>query len=246
MNRSVLSRTLKFVLAVVLFTSTAFSNNSVETGDQLPIFKIIPTKESKELGIYIGFKILPDDSVWFYECQQNNCRPIFDRAFPKGQFEALLKKVTEKAANRKKAKPWREFLIGAGVTHIGAALLAGIAGTIASLGTYTPVKDGVVGGLAYLFSPAATAAVAMLGVGGGEGAMAAAFFAAGGAAIILIAVLGGLGYAYYKSKNKSDSQDSVNFEADHTLEMNVTKAEIMAMLLTMSQGVNATPLLIMP
>jgi len=245
MTQTVFSQTFKVILASIFFASTAFSADVKANSNQAQTFKIIPKRESKDLGIYIAFQILPDNSILFSECRKNQCRPLFDQAIPAEKFEALLKKINQQALSKEKFKPWREFFVGAGVTHISVALLTGITATITSTiasSLKDGIKDGLGFGFLYLFSPAGTALVAAMGVGAGEGAAAAAVAAAAGAAAIAVAVLGGLGYVYYKSR----SRNKTPVEPDNTLEMNVTMAELTMMVQTMALGVNTTPSSLMP
>ncbi len=241
----VFSQAFKIILASIFFASTAFSADVKANSNQVQTFKIIPKKENKDLEAYIEFQILPDNSILFSACQQKQCHPLFDQAIPKEKFDALLEIINQTALSKEKPKPIRDFLVGAGVTHISGSLITGIMVTLAT--TYSALGEGFAIGMAYLLSPAATAFVAAVSVANGgmipaAGAMGAVAVAAIGAAVVAVAVLGGLGYVYYKRRNYNKTQA----ESGNTLEMNATMAELKMMVQTLALGLSTTPSSLMP
>jgi hypothetical protein len=197
------------ILSFILVTTQAFAQSQPTANANIPVFKIHPRPDNMGFNDkrYIGFMVLPNNTVWFFACEsgQQQCDKIVDKPIEMEKFMKLKEGLGLSTKTVKVSTKKSDFIKGAVVTHLGGSLLVGL--TMFGLGIGAPAGFGVAlegasFGLIYLMSPLGTA----LALASGSFLVApigAGVLAVGGVLTITVAALGGLGYMAYRTHQNS-------------------------------------------
>lgn len=226
----------RIFMAAVFFCSTAFANTGESLYSSGKTFKIVPTKEKESSNSYIVFNVTEAKTVIFLACQNGVCKKILEQPISETQINEFAQKAVEESKKVQKKWHFYDVVKGAGVTHVGASLLVGLATFAGEFGTWSAVAYGSGSALFYGLSPLLSGlpfVFALAGVLGiGEGAAAIGAGALVGFLTLFIAVLGGLAYAAYKYHNPSEQPQELD---PNSIRMNYTQEELISLVTLFGQ-----------